>query len=69
MLNFRSLILDYLLEMQISPYMLISNSEFILATQGGLLKLLENWEFLFAKLVILISLSLLLEWKSYALSG
>ena len=39
MLNFRSLILDYLLEVQISPYMLIFNSEFILATQGALLKL------------------------------
>lgn len=39
MLNFSSLILDYLLEMQISLYMLIFSSEFTLATQGALLKL------------------------------
>ena len=31
--------------------------------------LLEDWEFLFTELVILISLSLLLERKSYGVSG
>lgn len=39
MLTFRSSILDYLSEMQISPYLLIFNFEFLLATQGALLKL------------------------------